>query len=174
MAVIRRIDLCGKVFGRLTVASFAHTLNRNAYWNCQCSCGNYVVVSARQLTYLKNPTRSCGCYNHDIIFKHGHTPKGKASRTYKSWQSMRQRCSNKNAPDYAHYGGRGISVCDRWNNSFEAFLSDMGERPMGKSIDKINNNGNYEPGNCKWSTAKEQRANQRPRQDNKITVQAEA
>lgn len=82
------------------------------------------------------------------------------TREYSSWMSMKRRCYYKKAPNYSRYGARGITVCDRWLNSFENFLEDMGERPEGKTIDKINNDGNYEPDNCRWATSKEQKNNQ--------------
>lgn len=83
------------------------------------------------------------------------------TRTYKSWDSMKQRCNNPNAPDFPNYGGRGIYVCSRWKDSYQNFLSDMGERPEGKSLDRIDNSKGYEPNNCKWSTASEQQRNRR-------------
>ena len=88
---------------------------------------------------------------------------GKKTRTYKKWSSMLQRCTNKRHPAWHYYGGRGIKVCDRWRDSFAAFLADMGKAPDGLSLDRINNDGNYEPGNCRWATSKEQAANRRHR-----------
>jgi len=94
--------------------------------------------------------------------KHGHNKKsGQETPTYNSWQKMKQRCLNPKATGYHNYGARGITVCRRWRNSFENFLNDMGERPEGMSIDKIDNNGSYGKWNCKWSTPKEQANNKR-------------
>jgi len=98
-------------------------------------------------------------------YRHGHKSKnGRASPTYNSWRMMKTRCQNSNFPYYKDYGGRGIKVCERWMN-FENFLTDMGERPENTTLDRINNDGNYEPGNCRWATRKEQRRNQRDRKD---------
>lgn len=99
-----------------------------------------------------------------FIKKHGHSLGNykTRSKTYRSWERMRERCNRPKHKSYAYYGGRGIKICERWND-FNNFLSDMGERPEGKTIDRINVNGNYEPSNCKWSTSREQRVNQRPR-----------
>jgi len=99
--------------------------------------------------------------------KHGHNPwNGKPSPTYVSWRDMKRRCLNSNCPDYKNYGGRGIEVCKRWMD-FENFLADMGIRPEGKTLDRIDNDGNYEPGNCRWATPKEQRQNRRKAKDYK-------
>jgi hypothetical protein len=93
-----------------------------------------------------------------INTRHGQARDGKRTPTYLSWQNMRQRCNNPNVPRWANYGGRGITVCARWN-SFESFLADMGERPEGKTLDRVDNDGNYEPGNCRWATSAEQMGN---------------
>ena len=94
--------------------------------------------------------------------KHGHNPKGNPSPTYNSWVNMKRRCYEPSHQSYRLYGGRGIQVCQRWVNDFSAFLADMGERPTGMSIDRIDRDGNYEPGNCRWATASEQQRNKGP------------
>ena len=94
--------------------------------------------------------------------RHGHDPHGKPSKTYQCWRKMRTRCENPNATRYADYGGRGITVCERWHD-FAGFLADMGEQPPGLTLDRKDNDGNYEPGNCRWATRAEQNRNQRPR-----------
>lgn len=99
--------------------------------------------------------------NNAYGYKHGHNPgSGRPSPTYRSWDAMRQRCLNPRDPYYSHYGGRGITACDRWR-SFENFLADMGERPHNRTLDRIDNDGSYEPTNCRWATPRQQRANQR-------------
>jgi len=134
---------------------------------CKCDCGTMVEVRLDKMK-LGN-TKSCGCYNKELITKphkptnltHGHTKKGNVSREFHSWHGMKQRCTNPKTKHYNYYGGRGITICDRWLNSFTDFIEDMGPRPEGKSLDRINNDGNYEPNNCKWSTQVEQLKNRR-------------
>ena len=133
---------------------------------CKCECGKELKVS---LTHLKtNHTLSCGCYKYTFIKKtqfkekHGHTNnKGYRSKEYNSWKCMKNRCLYEKSKNYSYYGGRGIKVCDRWLNSFENFLQDMGNRPQGFTLDRIDPNGNYEPINCRWADSKTQRHNQR-------------
>lgn len=130
-----------------------------------CSCGNIKIVR-RDHVVNDHKIVSCGCYLKSIRGKatitHGNTRNRSPSLTYRSWQSMKRRCDNPKDIGYKYWGGRGITYCKRWNK-FENFLKDMGERPLGKSIDRIDNDGNYEPSNCKWSTRSEQNKNQRRR-----------
>lgn len=155
----------GQRYGRLTAIRFVDRGIRGAArWSFRCDCGNETVTYANAAR--TNRTRSCGC----LILEHAKrmgeslfTHRKTETITYSSWSHMRGRCRNPRADRYKDYGGRGIKVCERWD-SFEAFLSDMGERPSKMhSIDRINVDGHYEPTNCKWATAKEQALNRRGR-----------
>ena len=152
----RGIDILGRKFGRLTVIEcLGSDNNKNKlFWRCKCDCDNEVAVRG---CGLKNgSTKSCGCYNYDI-----HTIHGKSnSREWRSWRSMKARCINKNSPDYKDYGGRGITVCERWLK-FENFYKDMGDRPEGMTLDRRDNDGNYCKENCRWATDYEQRSNKK-------------
>ncbi len=158
-------DISGQPFGKWTVLKYAGS-NGRAYWLCRCECGNECEVGGKELRN-GHSTQCKRCQARQIGSnpKHGHAKSGnkKASRTYRSWECMIDRCTNRKHKAYKNYGGRGITVCDRWRNSFENFLADMGMRPEGMTIDRIENDGNYEPGNCRWATLSQQRRNQRKR-----------
>lgn len=137
-----------------TIEPAGRNARRQQLVTATCSCGAVRVIT--EDSHKRGLSKSCGC--HKIIA--GHAKGKKPSRTYVSWQGMKTRCLNPNSSDYPRYGGRGITVCDEWLG-FQRFLADMGERPAGCTLDRIEADGNYELGNCRWATYKVQRANQR-------------
>lgn len=147
------VDLVGRKFGRLSVIRRSDAKSKvGALWMCVCDCGKESTVPTLKLR--SGAIKSCGCYRAELKanLKHGHANK---SPTYRTWKEMRQRCMNPKSDKWQWYGGRGISICQRWD-SYENFLSDMGERLAGTSIDRIDPDGNYEPANCRWATPKQQ------------------
>jgi hypothetical protein len=172
---MKRIDVqTGDRYGYLTVIQEVESRRKPSsqvvrQFKLKCDCGNEIVTV---LGYLRSKiTNSCGCYNKqrtsDVSRKHGETTvngKRKFTPTYQSWRCMRERCLYPKNPRWKHYGGRGITICDRWLNlkdGYINFLNDMGPRPKGTSIDRIDVNGNYEPDNCRWATDIQQMKNRR-------------
>lgn len=156
-------DLTGKSFGRWTVVRLAEVCRKQRFWEVRCSCGTEGRrVSTAELS--RGKSQSCGCHHSESVTKHGHTRGSgdyRSSTTYRSWRAMVSRCSNPNSPSFQRYGGRGIAVYPSWVGpaGFETFLSYMGERPDGTSIDRIDGSKGYEPGNVRWADAPTQGRN---------------
>lgn len=157
-----RLNLTGQRFGRVTVigsaGSRSYGQSMKSRWHCKCDCGTEKVFDGSSLT--TGDIVSCGCFARERIGKLTATHRMTETRVYRIWQAMLTRCRNKNTINYANYGGRGITVCERWL-SFENFLADMGHPEAGQSIDRINNDGNYEPQNCQWANRETQSRNKR-------------
>lgn len=154
----KALDLTNRIIGRLTALGRVGKDKRGSWlWRCSCECGNTIDVAACSLN--GHLVRSCGCLYDEIKGKQAITHGYAKTTTYNSWLAMRQRCYYEKSDEYFRYGERGINVCDRWLNSFENFLEDMGERPQGHTLDRIDSLKGYSKDNCKWSTPTEQARN---------------
>jgi hypothetical protein len=159
---MKSLELAGRRFGRLTViAEAGRDKHGNILWKCRCECGSEKKLMG--FTLVNGHTKSCGCLACELSAQR-FTTHGESKRTpeYEAWVSSKQRCTNPNNPRYADYGGRGISVCPRWADSFESFLADMGRRPSPQhSLGRVLDRGNYELGNAFWMSRAEQSLNKR-------------
>jgi hypothetical protein len=153
-------DLSGKQINSLTVLHREIVSgSKKTYWSCRCVCGTPTRVCADSLKNGK--IKSCGCKKGSAIAAQRRIHGAAGTPTYKSWNAMMRRCYNPKDSKFEHYGGRGISVDVRWHE-YQNFAADMGQRPADLTLDRINNDGNYGPGNCKWSSRSEQITNRRP------------
>ena len=157
------IDMTGMRFERLMITRQSGKKGREVLWEAKCDCGNTVIAMGTNIR--NNRTQSCGCLRREWlkaqglagIVTHGETN----SREYRAWRYAKQRCTNPKNIGWKDYGGRGITMCQAWSESYERFLADMGRCPEGLTLDRKNTDGNYEPGNCRWATPKEQANNRR-------------
>jgi hypothetical protein len=167
---MKRLEIpIGTKFGRLTILKQVESKiqsrgTKMRMVQCKCDCGNIKDYSFQYLT--KGHTKSCGCYMKDRTKEtnttHSDTINKSMTPEYRTWRAMKQRCNNPKNNRWEHYGGRGINVCNRWINSFENFILDMGRKPSSEyTIDRIDVDGNYEPNNCRWATPSQQNENQR-------------
>jgi hypothetical protein len=162
------IDLSRQRFGRLVVSERSPRRGNDAYWAALCDCGRVTTVSSKCLR--NGDTRSCGCFQREDLARRFTIHGRYKTREYAAWANARDRCVNSNDPSFKNYGGRGITMSDEWRDSFSAFYRDMGPRPDGLTLDRINNDGPYAHGNCRWATWHEQHVNKRQRAPTKPSL----
>jgi hypothetical protein len=176
---MKALDLRGQRFGRLLAVDRVESGGGQARWLCRCDCGVSHITTAGNLR--GGHTTSCGCQSSRATIaarstKHGHATRGRKSTEYRTWGAMIERCHRPLYKDFQNYGGRGVKVCDRWRygedgkTGFECFYDDMGPRPGGLSLDRIEVNDDYRPGNCRWATASIQAQNRRYSSVRKLTA----
>ncbi len=154
------VEMVGKRFGRLLVLARADSTDGRAHWLCRCDCGNTSTPNGKQLR--RGLANSCGCGVGESARKRFTTHNLSGTPEFFIWAAMIDRCTRPKNKDWEYYGGRGVTVCERWRKSFADFISDMKRRPSARhSIERMDTNGNYEPGNCKWATPDEQSRNRR-------------
>ncbi|WP_042297110.1 hypothetical protein [Paraburkholderia bannensis] len=164
--MVRKVEMVGRRFGRLRVTRQAQNIGRDVAWSCVCDCGE--ALNVRGAALRRGNTSSCGCLHREQLIARNQLALARttkthgmsSTRTFRIWVGMRRRCADPRIKCFRNYGGRGVRVCERWA-SFENFLADMGEAPAHMSIDRIDVNGNYEPGNCRWATPAIQSRNKR-------------
>lgn len=154
-------DLSGLAFGRLTVIAEAAKRGRRRFWHCRCVCGRTKQIAQSMLR--SGRTRSCGCLRTELTIlrstKHGACRQEARSRGYRAWQSMLDRCYTSSSTSYVRYGAVGVTVCARWRRSFNNFIADMGEPPIGYTLDRIDRKKGYSKSNCRWATPRDQAIN---------------
>lgn len=154
-------DITGWQSGMITVIAFVGIRHGAAAWQCWCSCGRDFIASGKNLR--KGYYVSCGCHKAALTSQRNTKHAMHGTAEYRCWRNIRQRCFNPKNGRYDDYGGRGITMCEEWRDSFASFYAHVGPRPDGCTLDRINNDGNYEPGNVRWATAEQQRHNKRTR-----------